>query len=130
VGSYYKDGNIDSYTAESYLKNYANMEDDDIYWAMDEWNYDGEGDYSKYNDFHSAVESGKNLKATIKVYLDNGVSEDTLASQITKHFKPIYREASSSERARLKGYLLNAYELLGKKRSDKNKDINDWLKDN
>jgi hypothetical protein len=96
---------------------------------MDEWNHTGEDDYSKYNDFHTAVESGKNLKATIKTYLDNGVSEKALASQITKHFKPIYRAASKSERARMKGYLLNAYELLGKKRADKSKDIDDWLKD-
>lgn len=128
VGSSYKDGEIDSYTAESYLKQYTEMTDSDIYWAMNEWNHADDEDYSKYGDFYSAVESGKDLKTTIKVYLDNGVSKDTLAKQITTHFKPIYREMSTSERASLKGYLLNAYELLGKKRGEKSKDINDWLK--
>ena len=130
IGSYYKDGEIDSATAESYLKRYANMSDDDIYWAMDKWDHADDEDYSKYNDFYASVETGKNLKATIKVYLDNGVSEKTLASQITSHFKPIYKEMTNSERARLKGYLLNAYALLGRNRGDASKDIDRWLKDN
>jgi hypothetical protein len=109
------------------------MDANEAYWQLDEWNYatangTTEG-YSKYSDFYSAVESGKDLKNTIKVYVDHGVAEKTLASQITSYFKPIYKEMSKAERAKLKGYLLNAYELLGKKRSDKSKDIDKWLKE-
>jgi hypothetical protein len=34
---------------------------------------------------------------------------------------------TNRERARLKGYLLNAYVLLGYDRSKKSKDIDKWL---
>jgi hypothetical protein len=34
---------------------------------------------------------------------------------------------SNYERANLKGYLLNAYVLLGYNRNDKSKDIDKWL---
>ena len=126
----YKSSETDVGTATKILSDHCGMDSQEIYWLLDEWDHAGEEDYSKYNDFYSAVESGKNLKDTIKTYLDNGVSEETLTGQITKYFKPIYREMTNSERARLKGYLLNAYELLGKKRSEKSKDIDKWLEDN
>jgi uncharacterized protein YpmB len=124
----YTSGTADRSATEKILSEHLGMEADDIHWQLDEWDHADEEDYSKYNDLYASVETGKDLKKTIKVYLDNGVSEETLASQITKHFKPLYREMSNSERAKLKGYLLNAYALLGKKREDKSKDINDWLK--
>ena len=124
---------IDSDTAEQYLIEHCGMSENDAYWKMKEWeseliNGDSE-DYSKYNSFYTAVESGKNLKAVIKEYTDNGVSKQTLASQITSHFKPLYKEMSRRERANIKGYLLNAYALLGYNRAEKSKDIDNWLKD-
>jgi hypothetical protein len=109
------------------------MDEDDIYWQFDKWDYaveNGSSDgYAKYDDFFVAVETGKDLKAVIQVYLDNGVEKKTLASQITSHYKPLYKEMTNAERASLKGYLLNAYALLGYSRTDKSKDINEWLKD-
>ena len=86
-------------------------------------------DYAKYNDFYEAVQTGKNLKAVIKEYTDKGVEASTLASQITSHFKPLYKEMSNYERAGIKGYLLNAYALLGYDRTKKAKDIDKWLED-
>ena len=109
------------------------MNDDEIYWQLDKWEYAKENDtsegYAKYDDFYNAVESGKNLKAVIKQYTDNGVEKKTLSSQITKYFKPLYIEMSRSERANLKGYLLNAYVQLGYNRNEKSKDIDRWLED-
>ena len=86
-------------------------------------------DFKKYNDFYTAVQTGKDLKAVIQRYTDNGVDAKTLASQITSHFKPLYKEMSNTERAAIKGYLLNAYQLLGYNRYEKSKDIDAWLKD-
>ena len=124
---------LDSETATKYLIDYCGMDEEEAYWKMEEWEYEMENgdseDYSKYNNFYTAVESGKNLKAVIKEYTDNGVSKQTLASQITSHFKPLYKEMSNKERAGLKGYLLNAYALLGYNRTEKSKDIDNWLKD-
>jgi hypothetical protein len=109
------------------------MDDDEVYWQIDKWDYakdTGSTDgYGKYNDFHAAVQTGKDLKVVIKTYTDNGVEAKTLASEITSHFKPLYREMSNNERASIKGYLLNAYALLGYDRSKKSKDIDKWLED-
>jgi hypothetical protein len=131
LGSIYRDGEIDKRTAQDALSDLFGESEDDIYWLFDKWDYTIENgdsdDYEKYGGFIEAVSSGVNLRATIKEYTDNGVSEKTLASQITKHYKPLYLEMSKSERARLKGYLLNAYVLLGYDRSKKSKDIDKWL---
>lgn len=131
LGSIYRDGEIDKRTAQDALSDLFGESEDDIYWLFDKWDYTIENgdsdDYEKYGGFIEAVSSGVNLRATIKEYTDNGVSEKTLASQITKHYKPLYLEMSKSERARLKGYLLNAYVLLGYDRSKKSKDIDQWL---
>lgn len=133
VGNAYTDGELSRSSAESILSRYCDKEDNDIYWTLDKWDYarqngSTEG-YSKYGEFYTAVESGRNLKATIKRYTDHGVEAKTLASQITTYFKPLYREMSNAERANIKGYLLNAYAQLGYNRVDKSKDIDRWLKD-
>ena len=133
IGDHYTAGDIDYDTAEDYLREHCGMEDEDVYWQMDKWQHEAEkgssDGYSKYDDFFTAVESGKNLKSVIKNYTDNGVDKKTLASQITSHFKPLYKEMSKSERANIKGYLLNAYAILGYDRSKKSKDIDKWLED-
>ena len=131
-------GTLDESKAAEVLKTYCPkkdgpMDDEDIYWTLREWKYEkstGSSDgYGKYNDFHTAVQTGKNLKAVIKEYTDHGVEKKTLASQITSYFKPLYKEMSKAERAGIKGYLLNAYSLLGYNRNEKAKDIDAWLKD-
>jgi len=131
IKEHYTEGEIDFHTAEQYLIDFGGMEDDDAYWKVEEWKYESESgeDFKKYNDFYEAVQTGKNLKAVIQKYTDNGVDKKTLASQITFYFKPLYREMSNTERAAIKGYLLNAYQLLGYNRSEKSKDIDKWLKD-
>ena len=128
IGDAYIAGEITAEEASKLLERYQGA--DDAHWQIDRWNYKAENGtsdgYKKYNDFFTAVETGQNLKAVIKEYTDNGVDKKTLASQITSHFKPIYTQASKAEKARLKGYLLNAYEMLGYNRKQKSKDIDAW----
>jgi hypothetical protein len=128
IGDAYINGEISAEEASKLLERYQGA--DDAHWQIDRWNYKAENGtsdgYKKYNDFFTAVETGQNLKAVIKEYTDNGVDKKTLASQITSHFKPIYTQASKAEKARLKGYLLNAYEILGYNRKQKSKDIDAW----
>jgi hypothetical protein len=130
----YVSGDLDYNTTIQHLVEYGAVDKDDAYWKLREWDYaiehgDSEG-YAKYNDFFTAVETGKSLKSVIKEYTDNGVEKTTLASQITSHFKPLYKEMTNAQRSRIKGYLLNAYALLGYDRTKKSKDIDNWLKDN
>ena len=131
IKDHYEAGEIDYDTAKQYLVEFGGLEEDDAYWKVQEWEYETEnGDnFQKYNNFYTAVQTGKNLKAVIKEYTDNGVESKTLASQITSYFKPLYKEMSNVERAAIKGYLLNAYELLGYERSKKSKDIDKWVED-
>ena len=127
----YAAGDINTDTATKYLVKYGGLEEDDAYWKVEEWKYEastGE-DFAKYDNFITAVETGKELKTVISKYTSNGVSKETLASQITSHFKPLYKQMSNYERASIKGYLLNAYEQLGYDRAKKSKDIDKWLED-
>ena len=131
----YQSGEVSRSEAIDLLINYGgydeDFDEDDAYWRLEEWDFgiESEDDYSKYADFYEAVKTGKNIKAVIREYTDHGVEAKTLASQITKYYKPLYKEMTNAERARIKGYLLNAYELLGYDRSKKSKDIDKWLED-
>lgn len=110
----YVSGDISYETAMDFLIEQCGMSEDDAYWKLDEWNSGADGDdYRKYAEFYEAVQTGNNLKAVIKRYTDNGVKPETLSSQITDYFKPIYIEMSKSERASLKGYLRNAMVYCG-----------------
>lgn len=121
-------GEIDYDTALQYLVEYGGMDEDKAFWKVEEWEYEEETgkDFSKYNEFYQAVQTGKDLKAVIKEYTDNGVSTDTLKTQITEHFKPLYIEMSTAEKANIKGYLLNAMTVLGMDREDAEEKIGEW----
>ena len=133
IGERYKSGEISRAKATSMLTKYGDYDENDAYWKLKEWDYKkkygNDAEWTKYNEFYTAVKTGKNLKAVIKDYTDHGVSKETLASQITSYYKPMYKKMSKAQRASLKGYLLNAYQLLGYKRADKSKDIDNWLND-
>jgi hypothetical protein len=133
VGKMYKDGEASRSTVSNMLTQYGGYDANETYWKLKEWDFDIENsedaEYSKYTDFYDAVKTGSNLKAIIKEYTDHGVKKETLASQITSHYKPLYKKMSNSERASIKGYLLNAYALLGYDRAKKSKDIDKWLED-
>ena len=127
----YTNGEISRSKASSMLMEYGGKDSNETYWLLKEWDYkkaNGEdAEYSKYNDFYEAVKTGRNLKAVINEYTSHGVETKTLASQITSYYKPLYISMTNYERANLKGYLLNAYVLLGYDRSKKSKDIDKWL---
>ena len=126
-------GTLSDARAKKLLREYAGMDEDDIYWTMREWEYQAETGtsegYSKYNDFYAAVETGRNLTEVIEEYTAHGVERQRLASQITSYFKPLYREMTPAERYDMKWYLLDAYSALGYNWSDKSKDIDKWLED-
>ena len=129
----YADETLSHEKAMDMLVKYGGMDNNEAYWQMEKYDYyvaNGTTDgYSKYSDFYEAVKTGKNLKSVIKKYTDHGVKDSTLASQITSYYKPLYIQMTNKERANIKGYLLNAYSLLGKNRAKKSRDIDNWLKD-
>lgn len=137
VGEQYRNGDINRSTATNLLVKYGGYDKDkaenEAYWKLKEWDYKiangDDAEYSRFGDFYTSVQTGKNIKNVIKEYTTHGYDKSDLASQITKYYKPLYKEMSTAERAKIKGYLLNAYVLLGYDRTKKNNDINKWLKD-
>lgn len=123
-------GDIDEATALDYLVRYGGQDENESYWLLDKWKFTQEGesgeDYAKYNKFYAAVQTGKNIRDVIQEYITNGVSETTLAAQITSHFKPEYVKLSQVERSNIKGYLVNALELCGVKRDAAMERIGEW----
>lgn len=126
----YMDGEITLAEATMELTQYAGMKPDEAYWLMDGWKYKKETGsdegYNKYNALYDAVQTGKDLTSVIKTYTDNGVDQKTLTGQITDHFKEQYVNMSASERAGLKGHLVNAYEQCGMTREKAADKLKDW----
>ena len=129
----YADGNITATKTQNYLVKYGGYESNDAYWKVKQFYYykehgNTEG-YSKYTTYYDAVRSGRNLKSVTQEYLAHGVKKEDLAKQITSYYKPLYKKMTQRERTAIKGYLLNAYVVLGYDREKKSKDIDKWLKD-
>ena len=130
-------GKADAQTAIDYLVKIGAAEDaDEAYWEVDKWEYMKEtgnkaDTYRKCDDFIAAVRTGENLKQVIQTYLDNGVSKETLAGQITSAFKAeyvdLYNAGKRSDASVLQSRLLTAYVALGYDRDKKLKDIQKWL---
>jgi hypothetical protein len=126
----YRNGEIDRQDMIIILDELFEKSDDDIYWLLDKWDYAMEhGDtngYAKYDDFDAAVETGKDLKKTIKTYTDNGVSKEMLKGRITDNFKPIYINLSRGDQLKMRGYLINAFVACGDTREQAMKKIDKW----
>ena len=121
-------GEISREDAMNQLVTHGGLGEDEAYWKMEEWEYEGETgeDFAKYNEFFAAVQTGRNLRGTVKVYTENGVKESSLKSQMTSHFKPMYTEMTKAERANIKGYLLNAMTVLGDTREEAELTMAKW----
>ena len=124
----YLKGNIDIATAQKHLVLYGGQDGGEARWQTEEWNYEAEtgDDFDRYDKFYEAIQTGKNLKAVIKEYNEMDVDSETLSSQITKHYKDDYIKMSTSEKANIKGYLLNAIVALGYTREEAEKRISYW----
>lgn len=120
----YEDGTIDSTTAIDHLMEYAEMDEDEAYWKIQEW--DGGDDYTKYAEWIDAVRSGKDLSAVIKKYTDNGVETGTLKSQITSQLKNEYVAGDAATKRELQKLIINAYKALGEEVEDAQEAMGAW----
>lgn len=114
------EGEIDTREALRQLVLYSGMDGSEAHWTMDAWEYrketgSDEG-YSKFNDFHEAVRSGKDLDVVVESYISNGVTPSTLSKAITEEFKPVYMEMSQAERDAFREKLVDAYVICGMER--------------
>lgn len=132
----YTAGEMEKSTVENILKDQFEMDDNDIYYKLKKW--ENGSDWTKYSDFYSALdnayETGKindrdKIKAEIDDLKKHGVKEETIKSQITEKYKPIYLEAKKNGNyADLKNLLISAYMMCGDSHSEAMKKIDDWSK--
>lgn len=126
----YIGGEISAMEASKYLVKHCGLDGSETRWALDEWDYVIENgsteNYSKYNRFYEAVESGENLTAVIEDYTSNGVAEKTLSGQITAHFKDTYLDMSATERGKLRKQIEKALLECGVEQDDVNYRMDCW----
>ena len=82
------EGEMDGETALAMIDEYGMMDDEnEAYFEVKKWVKAAEDGgnptgYKKYDDFREAAESGEHLKEVIDDYLDHGVTESTLTSEL------------------------------------------------
>ena len=128
------EGRISREQAQNLLREYAGKEEKDIFWNLQVWDQilDGVEDAGKYRELYDAVSTGKNLKPTVKFYLDNGIGKDTLSQRLSDEFRETYTELYRTDRSAadsMKRNLLDAYEALGYDRKEKETTISGWVYD-
>ena len=91
----FQSGSIDEKMATRILSKNLNESEDDTYWMLEEWK--GGPDYSKYGKLTDAMEQNTDAKETVQYYLSHGVQKRDISTQITKHFKPLYKAAETRQ---------------------------------
>lgn len=86
----------------------------------------------QYAGLYEAMDSGDGIRESVRELTSYGVSERSIASQLTRQYKPTYIQlyrSNRSQAAQLKSRLLSAYQAAGYDREEKSKDIDAWLED-
>ena len=125
-----QDERMEADEAEDLLSRFFGIDPNTAYYTVREWQ--GGDEYSKYQDWFDGIDGGgKNLQSIVDDYQAHGVTAQTLATQVTNHYKQQFIDLSNSGdtvgAANLKAALLNAYVALGYDRGKKQKDIEKWL---
>ena len=84
----YKDGSLTEDEAFDLLVSYGGKDNDEAFWTMDEWSYEGEGNYSQYADLRTALENANASAAQTEIQklTGHGVKEDSVIKEITKAY--------------------------------------------
>lgn len=84
----YKDGNLTEDEAFDLLVSYGGKDNDEAFWTMDEWSYEGEGNYSQYADLRTALENANASAAQTEIQklTGHGVKEDSVIKEISKAY--------------------------------------------
>lgn len=122
----FMEGEYSESEARKYLKE-CGFSDNEVYWKLEQWN--GGEDWSKYDDFYKALETGTDIKKIINDYESHGVEQKDLKSAITSNYKEQYLEyyhSNKTKAADLKSKLIGWYMALGDTREQAAKKIDKW----
>lgn len=79
-----------------------------------------------YDTLYRAVSTGKTLKQTVAQLRSDGYEDKALREAVTTMFKSEYLDADRESKARLKGYLRNAFMQLGLTEKEAMRKIEGW----
>lgn len=123
-------GHMTEENAQKILVDNLGKEKDDAFWLVDKWQSGKGNEYSKFDELMEAIDQQKSPNAAVKKLLDNDTKASDVRREITKEFKPKYKELykkNKAQAANLKAYLLTALSALGYDRAKASKDIDEWL---
>ena len=138
--SSYIQNKISETQSRQILSQYLQLDDFEVYWTIDEWNYYKEnssaesGSYKKYDDLYKVIDQGgdADIAGTVKLYMDNGVSKKSIESALREKYKKEFislYNTDKSKAATLKNSLLRAYYAAGYDWDTRSKSINKWLEE-
>lgn len=133
---YYK-GTLSKDEITQVLKEYEDLDDNDIYYKFKEWDFKKaypDESFSRYDAMNNAIkevvngsDNRKPMIAEIEDLMKHGVEAKTLQSQLTKEYKPLYLELKAQGKAStLKNVLISAYMATGLSKDDAAKRIDKW----
>lgn len=129
----YKDEKANKEQTESMLKKYRpEMDDNDIFWALDLEDYkketgnnDASGKYYRLNDAMEA-NKGEAIRTAIKTLLAHGAEEKSIRTTITNKWKEKYLAGDVNTRSRIREAIRKAYQAIGLTSADADKVIDAW----
>lgn len=82
----YQDGDVSREQALKLLVSHGGKTEDEAYWLADEWDYEGDGNYSKYGDIRTALAAGNQTEAeaAIAELIEHGTKAESIASEMSK----------------------------------------------
>lgn len=91
------------------------------YWKLEEWEAsaahpnDDEWNFSKYDRFHTAVETGTDLIGAMSELSAHGVDKSAMQTEISRYFRPKYAEAfkKGAGATTLQARITSAYKAVG-----------------
>ena len=102
---------------EKKLVQYGLADDaNDAYWTMENWDYSNShnGDtYHYIDELVTALDKGTNIATVVKRYTSHGKKADSISSQLTSHYKPLWQAGNANTRAAIQKKMMDAWKALG-----------------
>lgn len=102
---------------EKKLVQYGLADDaNDAYWTMESWDYSNSHNGETYHyidELVTALDKGTNIATVVKRYTSHGKKADSISSQLTSHYKPLWQAGNANTRAAIQQKMVRAWEALG-----------------
>lgn len=135
----YLSGSMTQEEAMQLLMKEGGLDADEAYWKIRDWDYKqenpdaGSGEYKYlYDAFDNAYETGKLserdvMQEEITALVEHGKKPESVAGQITNHYKSQYLEQKAAGKcADMKNLLISAYMMLGLSKDEAMEKIDGW----